>query len=219
MQRIIQITIAGQLVSIEENAYLLLQDYLNALNRHFAGVMGREEIMQDIEARIAELFMIRLQSGAHAIDRLDALKVIETLGTPSALQEDHGGSPPPTDHHFPQTYTPPRSKPKRLYRNPKDRILGGVCSGVGNYFDIDPVIIRLIFIILFLTAGVGLLAYLLAWIIIPAAPSPEIMEEAKGGYVDDFESIKHNVAEEMEILKERGKEMSQELKEFFRRRK
>ncbi len=218
MQRIIQITIAGHLVSIEENAYYLLQDYLNALNRHFSSVPGREEIMQDIEARIAELFQIRLHSGAHAIDRTDALKVIETLGTPSALEEDQGNSSPPPYSHFPQPYSPKSAQVKRLYRNPQDRIMGGVCSGIGNYFDIDPVIIRLIFVILFLTAGVGILAYILAWIIVPAAPSPEIMAQAKGSYAEDFESIKQNVHEEMEILKARGEEMSRELKDFFRRK-
>ncbi len=218
MQRIIQITIAGQLVSIEENAYHLLQDYINALNRHFSGVLGREEIMQDIEARIAELFLIRLQSGAHAIDRSDAMKVMETLGTPSALGEQPEQTHP-TAHHFPEPYRSKTSHSRRLYRNPKDRIIGGVCSGIGNYFDIDPVIIRLIFAILFLTAGVGLLAYLIAWIIVPAAPDTETMRSARGSYTEDFEAVKRNVAEEMNILKARGEEWSGELKDFFRNKK
>jgi len=79
MQRIIQITIAGRLIPIEEDGYLMLKDYISSLERHFSGEVGREEIIDDIEARIAELFSIRLNAGTYAIDKSDVLKVIETL--------------------------------------------------------------------------------------------------------------------------------------------
>lgn len=223
MQRIIQINIAGRIIPIEEDAYRLLNDYLNALSRHFANEPGKDEIIDDIEGRIAELFIIKLQTGAAAVDKTDALKVIETLGAPSALNDGRDAQGTPVTH-FPAVYTPnynqsnPTYSSRRLYRNPNDKILGGVCSGVANYFDVDPVIIRLVFAILFLTAGIGLLAYILAWIIIPAARTPEEMSYMSGGEPMNFNTIKRNMGEELQDLKKRGEEMSQDLREFFRKK-
>src|SRR5205809_7956962 len=86
MQRIIQINIAGRVQPIEEDAYLLLKEYINTLERQFKDDEGRE-IIEDIENRIAELFAIRLQSGSPAIDRADVQKVIDTLGSASDLHD------------------------------------------------------------------------------------------------------------------------------------
>ena len=87
MQRIIQINIAGRILPIEEDAYLSLRDYINSLHQQFGGDDGKE-IIEDIENRIAELFTIRLQSGAPAIDRADVKKVMDTLGAASDLNGD-----------------------------------------------------------------------------------------------------------------------------------
>lgn len=62
-------------------------------------------------------------------------------------------------------------EPKRLFRSRKDRILGGVCGGMGNYFNLDPVLVRVIWVVLLFAAGVGFLAYILSWIIIPEEPA------------------------------------------------
>jgi phage shock protein C len=62
-------------------------------------------------------------------------------------------------------------EPKRVFRSRKDRILGGVCGGLGNYFNLDPVLVRVIWVVLLFAAGVGFLAYILAWIIIPEEPA------------------------------------------------
>jgi phage shock protein C len=222
MQRIIQITISGRLIPIEEDGYLLLKDYISSLERHFAGEDGREEIIQDIEGRIAELFTIRLSAGAHAVDKSDVLKVIETLGPASALNDGRDATGNPVSH-FPAPYTPPVGQEpfssRRLYRNPNDKIIGGVCSGVANYFDIDPVIVRLVFAIMFFTAGIGLLAYILAWIIIPAAKTPEDLRYMSGGSPMDFHTIKRNMGDELQSLKSRGEEMSRELRDFFSKKK
>jgi phage shock protein C len=59
---------------------------------------------------------------------------------------------------------------KRLYRSQKDRVLGGVCAGIGNYFNVDPVLIRVAWVVAFFAAGIGFLAYLIAWIIVPEEP-------------------------------------------------
>jgi phage shock protein C len=65
-------------------------------------------------------------------------------------------------------------EPKRIYRSRKERMIGGVCGGLGYYLNIDPVLVRLVWVVLFFFAGVGLLAYILSWIIIPEEPAQQI---------------------------------------------
>lgn len=231
MQRIIQINIAGRIIPIEEDAYQLLKNYVASLSKQFAKEEGKDEIIQDIENRIAELFQIRLQTGAPAIDKADVQKVMETLGAPSELNEPTGTGFTKTTY-LPAVYGEPQeqqqkgnrqqydnTQPRRLYRNTYDKILGGVCSGVANYFDIDPVIVRLVMVVLFLTAGIGLVAYILAWAIIPAARTMEDLGYMSTGRPMDFDTIQRNMAEELQDLKRRGEEMSRELRDFFNKKK
>ena len=173
MQRIIQINIAGRVLPIEEDAYTMLKDYINSLERQFRGDDSRE-IIEDIENRIAELFSIRLQGGSPAIDRFDVQKVIDTLGAASDLKDDTtggSGSQKQGSSYYSggrNNYGQPNSYNRdRLLRDPYDKVIGGVCSGISHYFDIDPVIVRLVMVVLFLTAGIGFLAYLIAWAVIP----------------------------------------------------
>ncbi len=222
MQRIIQINIAGRIVPIEEDAYKLLSDYLTSLRRQFPGEEGNE-IVEDIENRISELFSIRLQSGAPAIDRADVQKVTDTLGSANDLKSEAGsfshgaqGSAPYTGPGSNRQY---HSRQGRLLRNPFDKVIGGVCSGLAQYFDIDPVIIRLIMAVLFFTMGIGLLAYIIAWAVIPAAKTREELHNMSGGNPVTFHDIKRNVGEEMQDLKRRGEEMSRELRDFFGKNK
>lgn len=223
MQRIIQINIAGRIIPMEENAYEHLKNYIASLERQFLKEPGKDEIIQDIEYRIAELFFIRLDAGAPAIDKADVQKVIDTLGAASDLN-DANNSVPPKPSYLPVQYTPSsyagnEHASRRLYRNPGDKILGGVCSGVANYFDIDPVIVRLIFAILFLTAGIGLVAYIIAWVIIPVAKTPADLGFMTTGTPMNFHTIQKNMAEELNDLKKRGEEMSRDLRDFFSKKK
>lgn len=211
MQRIIQVNIAGRVLPIEEDAYLILKDYSSSLERQFKGEEGRE-IIEDIENRIAELFSIRLQGGSPAIDRSDVQKVIDTLGTASDLNYGDGTT---TSREYGQhgaTTRPYTKTRERVLRDPYDKMIGGVCSGIAHYFDIDPTIVRLVMVVLFLTGGIGFIAYIIAWIVIPAAKS---REELNNGNPITFHEISGNVASELEDLKKRGEQMSRELKDFF----
>lgn len=222
MQRIIQINIVGRVVPIEEDAYQVLKNYIASLERQFSREQGKDDIIQDIEARIAELFFIRLNAGAPAIDKADINKVIETLGAASEINDNgtntysnaRGQYNTGSINNQPYQYEPVR----RLYRNPNDKVIGGVCSGVANYFDIDPVIVRLVMAVLLL-AGIGVLGYILAWIIIPVAKTPADLGFMTTGRPMDFNTMQRNVSEEMQDLKRRGEEMSRELKEFFSKKK
>lgn len=222
MQRIIQINIAGRVLPIEEDAYQLLKDYITSLERQFRGEDGKE-IIEDIENRISELFSIRLQS-APSIDCADVRKVVETLGSAADLH-DGGQSYNSYTKQEPnftygsqnkqQNYT--RRDSTRLLRDPYDKVIGGVCSGLARYFDVDPVIIRLIMAVLFLTFGIGLIAYLIAWAIIPAATSRE--ELYGNGQPMTFHDISRNVQDELQDLKKRGEQMSRELRDFFSKKR
>ena len=225
MQRIIQINIAGRVLPIEEDAYVILKEYITSLQRQFKDEDGKE-IIEDIENRIAELFSIRLQGGSTAIDRSDVQKVIDTLGAASDLHDGPTSSSTQGSRQYtysqsqqrttgnPYTYTH-----DRLLRNPYDKVIGGVCSGLARYFDVDPVIIRLIMVVLFLVFGVGFIAYLIAWAVIPAAKSPEELYNMNNGQPMTFHDITKNVSVELEDLKRRGEQMSRELKDFFSKKR
>lgn len=218
MQRIIQITIGGRVIPIEEQAYAALNDYIRSLERQFANEEGKNDIIQDIENRIAELFAMKLDNGGQAIETDDIKKVIETLGHAEQLDADVEEEQQRRQYsHTHYTFQEPRRR--RLYRNPNDKMLGGVCSGLANYFDIDTVIVRLVFAILFLTMGVGVLAYIIAWIIIPVAKTPQEMYYMTGVPPVDFNTIKKNMEYELQDLKKKAEQMSQELKDFFSRKK
>ena len=221
MQRILQINIASRVIPIEEDAYCMLKDYISALERQFTGEEGRE-ITDDIENRIAELFSIRLQSGAPAIDRSDVQKVIETLGaahdindTGSYTYNTHTGSA-----YQSRPYSRPYMRPQpRLLRNPFDKVIGGVCSGIANYFDVDPVIIRLVMVVLFLSFGIGFLAYIIAWAVIPVARSREELYNMTADGPVSFHDISRNMEEELQDLRHRGEQMSRDLRDFFSKKR
>jgi phage shock protein C len=221
MQRIIQINIAGRLISIEENAYSLLNEYITSLERHFANQEGKDEIIQDIENRIAELFSIAMQSGAVAISKADVQKVIDTLGRASELGES-------LVRHLPVKYTAQQQKQeqydrehygyRRIYRDPNDKLLGGVCSGLAKYFDIDPTIMRLIVVILTFIFLVGVVAYIIAWIVIPIARTPNDMNYMHGGEPMNIHRMARNMQDELQDLRKRAEQMSRELRDFFSRK-
>ena len=226
MQRIIQINIAGSILPIEEDAYILLKEYITSLQRQFAGEDSKE-IIEDIENRIAELFSIRLRGGSPAIDRADVQKVIDTLGSASDLHD--GPHPGNTQGNKSSSYSSgnaqgstyqqyPRSH-DRLLRDPYNKVFGGVCSGIAHYFDIDPVMIRLIMVVLFLFFGIGFLTYIIAWAVIPAATSPQELYNMNNGNPVTFHDITKNVESELQDLKRRGEQMSRELKDFFSKKK
>lgn len=218
MQRIIQINIAGRVISIEENAYSLLSDYINALERQFALEEGGDEIIQDIENRIAELFSIGMQSGAAAINKADVQKVIDTLGLPGEL-----GAESMAERNLPVRYVAKQRQDdydreqfgyRRIYRDPSDKMLGGVCSGLAKYFDMDPTIMRLIFVILAIAGLLGVFAYLIAWLVIPLARSPYDRAQMNGEPMN-IHRMARNMQEELQDLKKRAEQMSRELKDFF----
>lgn len=220
MQKIIQINLSGRMYPIDEDAYNTLSQYILALERQFSGEEGRE-IIDDIENRIAELFSIRLAAGAFSIDKSDVNKVIETLGSPLDINNgaygntSYSSGSQTTYTSYKDTYAPPRRA--RLLRDPFNKMVGGVCSGLAYYFDVDEVIVRLVTVLLcFASFGTGFIIYIVAWAIIPSART---RQELEGFDPVSFHDITRNVEAELKDLQRRGEKMSKDLQEFFSRKK
>ncbi|HTL07720.1 MAG TPA: PspC domain-containing protein [Chitinophagaceae bacterium] len=170
MKKIININFQGRVIPIEESAYDTLKQYVDSLRRYFATEDGRDEIINDIESRIAELFSERLKRGSACITDDDINAVITSMGRPQDFEEQAGAAEAASAYQAgSQQQAPPPNYANvgrgRLYRNADDKIIGGVCSGLANYMGIDPVILRVIFVILF---GALFWIYILLWIIVPS---------------------------------------------------
>ena len=193
MKQVININFQGQVVPIEVSAFDLLKQYTESLNRHFANEEGKEEIINDIESRIGELFQDRLKSGSTCITDDDVNAIIKSMGRPedfeAAEESSSGTSSAKTQYEAGPSSIPFQAGRKRLFRNENEKVIGGVCSGLANYFGIDVVVVRIIFAILFFSFGFGLLPYLILWVAVPSTASAEIGGMKKKLYRDIDDKI------------------------------
>ena len=177
MKQVININFQGRVVPIEVSAYDLLKNYTESLNRHFANEEGKEEIINDIESRIGELFQERITKGSTCITEDDVNAIIKSMGRPEefeAMDDTQTASADSSSSYQQQsTAGSTANGSKRLFRNENDKVLGGVCSGLANYFNIDVVIVRIIFVVL-LFSGVGFLTYIIMWIAVPSSATVQI---------------------------------------------
>ncbi|MEL7585135.1 MAG: PspC domain-containing protein [Prolixibacteraceae bacterium] len=197
MKKTFTINISGSVFHIEEDAYEKLRDYLQMLTGHFGSDADGREILQDIEARIAELFNKKMEAeGKDVILEVWVEEVMARMGKPEDFIEEEevaeeAGTQP----------TEPKVK-RRMYRDPDHRVLGGVCSGMGAYFNIDPVVLRIIFFILFwISAGIALLVYIMLWIAVPKAKTTAEKLEMRGREAT-VSNIEKSIKEEVKEVKE-----------------
>jgi phage shock protein PspC (stress-responsive transcriptional regulator) len=202
MNKTVTVNIGGIVFHIDENAYEKFKQYLESIRGHFTTADGRDEIMQDIEARIAEMFQERIKDSKQVITLEDVNEVTQLMGKP----EDFAGTGEKETEEAEETIQTGPIK-RRLFRNPDDKLLGGVCSGIAAYFDVDRVWIRLAFVLAFFIWGFGVGLYIILWIVIPEAKTATDKLQMKGEPVT-VSNIQKNVKEEMEILKRRMDEMS-----------
>jgi phage shock protein PspC (stress-responsive transcriptional regulator) len=204
MNKTVSVNISGFIFNIEETAFEKLNRYLNTIRGYFSESSGAEEIIEDIEARIAELFQEKISENYQVIKLKDVNEVIETMGQPEEYIDSDISDDDEPKQRSTEYSTGPRNKYRKIYRDPDDKVLGGVCTGIGYYFGIDPIWVRLFFIILLLGFGTGVLLYIILWIIIPMAKTPSEKLEMKGNPVT-AENIGKQVEEEMENLKKKFK--------------
>lgn len=177
MKKNISINISGIIFHIEEEGYETLKKYLDSINKYFSSFEDSSEILADIESRIAEIFLSKLNEEKQVITADDVNALVATMGSVSDFRaaEDQEATSEATDagntghtgssNPINPSYVPP----KRLLRDQKRKILGGVCSGLGNYLNVDALWIRLLFALLTFAYGLPILVYAIMWILIPGS--------------------------------------------------
>lgn len=181
MKKNISINISGIIFHIEEDGYETLKKYLDSINKYFSSFEDSSEILSDIESRIAEIFLSKLNEEKQVITVEDVNALVATMGSVSDFKAAEDQEPvventsTSAGYAEPGTgagsYAPPRTfnASKQLMRDQKRKILGGVCAGLANYFNIDALWIRLFFAILFFAWGITLFAYIIMWILVPGS--------------------------------------------------
>lgn len=193
MNKTININLAGLFFHIDENAYSKLKHYLDAISQSLNDdPQGKEEIINDIEQRISELFTSKLSKAREVINEKDVDDVMAIMGQP----EDYHYDNELFEEKKSENYTEKKqSKSKKLYRDGKDGILGGVAAGLAYYVGMDVVWMRIIWIILIFPGGLSVWAYIILWLIIPEAKTTAEELEMKGEPVT-IDNIEKKVKEE-----------------------
>jgi phage shock protein PspC (stress-responsive transcriptional regulator) len=199
MKKAIKINISGFIFHIDEDAYEKLQKYLDAIARHFGDKEGSKEIINDIEARIAELFQAKASPQKEVINLTDVEEVIAVMGDPEDfgdVEDDEKEEPKMAEKE--EKFN--RRSNRRLYRDPEGAVLGGVCTGLSAYFNVDVVWIRIAMLLLLFFTGIGFILYLILWIATPSAKTAAQRLEMRGEDVT-ISNIEKSVKEEYENVK------------------
>jgi len=181
MKKVININFQGRILPIEEFAYEILKKYIDSLRDYFKNEEGCDEIINDIECRIAELCDDRLKKGAPCITQVDINLIITSIGRPADFEAQDGFEASSSSNTYSTEDTmggnyydnesSDKQQTKKLYRDEHNKVLGGVCSGIANYFNLDPLLVRILWIFLI---GVNILGYLILWIAVPSTSVKEV---------------------------------------------
>jgi phage shock protein PspC (stress-responsive transcriptional regulator) len=171
MKKTININIAGVVFQIDDDAFEKLRSYLQEVNIRFRRIEGGSEALEDFEGRVAEIFQGR-RGITGIVTMEDVNDMISVMGRPEDIDDGY------EDDIRPDSET--ASSRRRLYRNPEERIIAGVAGGIGSYLNVDPVWIRLLFILFTVFYGFGFFVYIALWIALPLADSEERMKELCG---------------------------------------
>lgn len=210
MKKTLTVNLGGTVFHIDEDAYVLLDNYLNNLRYHFRNESGAEEIVRDIEMRISELFSECLEGGQQVITVNDVEAVIARMGKPEELDGDTDEAQEETGEQArKETESQPEERTKKqFFRDPSNRVLGGVLSGLAAFLGCDVVVLRLIVILFALVSQMAipiLFAYLIAWVIVPSAQTASERLKMKGKAVN-MENIGKTVTDSFNQEQEGGEE-------------
>jgi phage shock protein PspC (stress-responsive transcriptional regulator) len=177
MKRTIRASIAGQIFQVDEDGYYKLDNYLKSIEQHYHSTIEAKEIAEDIEFRIAELLTANL-ANKDALSLQDINEVIHIIGQPDDFPKDDEED----SEMYYRAKAPVISSQvvKKLYRDSDNRVIAGVCSGLGAYFDVDPVLFRVLFLVALIAGGSGVLLYIILWIGIPNAITTTQKLEMRG---------------------------------------
>jgi phage shock protein PspC (stress-responsive transcriptional regulator) len=177
MKKTLNINIGSRVFNIDEDAYDLLSRYLESIKKYFQKINIEDDVFQDIENRISEKFNSILKN-RESLNIDDINSIIKEMGTLDDFKEAYNDFDT-NDFSNQNNESKTTGKGKRIYRNTSDKVIAGVASGLANYFSVDPIIFRLIFIASLFAGGIGLIAYIIFWIGIPANDSGKINENKR----------------------------------------
>lgn len=218
MKKTFTVNINGIVFHIDDDAYSKLERYLGTIRRHFSGDEGCDEIISGIESRIAEMFQEKISSSKQVVTFDDVKQVIEQLGEPEQISgggEQEEKQKRREDAGQESYYYDSRAS-KRLYRDPDDKYIGGVCGGLGAYFQVDPTWMRLLFIV-GIFAGFGILLYIILWIVIPRARTAAEKLEMRGERVN-LSNIERSIKEDLQDIKKNLRDISEETRDAFKKK-
>lgn len=208
MKKTLIINIGNSIIHFEEDAFEVLTGYLNKIKAHFAHSADNFEIVSDIEQRIAEILREQLTVANRQVVTLsDVDLVVARMGTVSDFEEDEKEPAADFDSY---------KGIKRLYRNTDDMLVAGVCSGLGQYLNIETRWMRLAFLLTLFFAGSGLLIYAILWVVMPPAIS-RAEKMAMRGEPANLQGFKRNYEEELAAFAEHVKKKGAEFEPYVKR--
>ena len=198
MNKTVNINLGGLFFHIDEDAYQKLTHYFEAIKRSLSNTSGQDEILKDIEMRIGELIAEKHSNDKQVISFKEVEEIITVMGQPEDYRIDG-------DEPIEATYIPTGTKTtKKLYRDTENEMIGGVLAGLGHYFGVDKVWLRIFLLIMAIAWGTGILAYIILWIAMPEAVTTSEKLEMRGEPVT-ISNIEKKVREEIEMLSEKFK--------------
>nr|WP_294896861.1 PspC domain-containing protein [uncultured Pedobacter sp.] len=207
MNKTIIINISGVIFHIEEDAYELLRSYMDDIKRHFGTYKDSFEIVSDIESRIAEMLSeLLLSENKQVIVIADVSSVTQRMGKPADFETGE-------DEDFEFASEAKSKLQKKLFRDTEDRFVGGVCSGIAHYLDIEAKWVRIAFLLMFVFYGFGILIYVLLWIVMPKANTRAEKMEMKGEKIN-LQSFQKNIEEELNAVKSNLKNVKDNVPAF-----
>jgi len=208
MKKTLTINISGIIFHIDEDAYDNLNAYLDTLKRHFYNTQGKDEIISDIEGRIAELLQERISDAKQVISIEDVGEVIALMGEPGEFDtEGEDAAEEEKETHEHEDFR----GPKRLYRDPDRKVVGGVAAGLAAYLNVDVLWVRLAFVIFTLIWLTGALVYVILWIAMPEARTTAEKLQMRGEKVN-INNIEKSIKEEVTHLKDKLNDLTSQTK-------
>lgn len=219
MDKTISISLGGFSFIVDDRAFFKLKNYLDDIRRSLQGMEGTEDIIADVEVRIAEIFKEKL-GGREVVNEQDVDHIIEIMGRPEQyVDEDLEETTSYKSGSYKQTTSGEKVK-RKLYRDPNDKIIAGVLSGLAHYLGVETWVTRLLWIVIFFSdvfisgASLTIISYIVLWIILPKAETATQKYEMYG-QAGDFETIKKNASQAASEMKGVARDASSTLGNLF----
>ncbi len=214
MKKTVNANINKVVFHIDEDAYEKLSAYLQSLHKKFENNPGRDEIMSDIEGRIAEMLLEKIKDANEVVTLSEVEDCIRIMGEPDQVEDSESDSSATGKDETSQNHDYNDEGHRRLYRDPDNRILGGVAAGLAAFFSFKIVWVRLFFAILTFAYGIGPLVYLILWMVLPKANTTTEKLEMRGQKVN-IANIEKSIRQEFGQVKDSLEDMSNNARHSF----